>query len=98
MDVESRATLFQGGGPYSYNGSRGYLLLDRSLEMGCPHLTDRFPRRGYYHTRVDRPSLYSRDEDIGEENPHHSSDRWASTDRPIYYVEGDRELGCAPSF
>ena len=27
-----------------------------------------------------------------------SSDRWAPMDRPIYYVEGGWESGCAPGF
>ena len=78
--------------------SRRHLLLDWSLEMGCPHLTDRFPWRGYHHSKYYRSSLCSRDEHIGEENPHQSSDGWASTDRPIYYAEGGQESGCAPRF
>ena len=65
-DVESRATALWGWGPYSDNGGRGHLLLDWTLNTGCPHCTDRFPRRGYYHPRVDIPSLYLRDEDIKE--------------------------------
>ena len=90
-NVESRAVVFGGGGPYTYSGGRGYLLLDWSLEMGCSHLTERFPWRGYYDSRVDGSSLCSRDEDIGEENPHQSSEEWASTDRLIYYAEASRE-------
>ena len=66
--------------------------------MGCPHLADRFPRRGYYHTRVDRPSLYSKDKDIGEENPHKSSDGWTSMDCIVYHVESGGKLGSAPGF
>ena len=87
-DVESIAIVLRGGGPYSYSGSGGNLLCDSSLETGCPHLTDRFLWRGYYHSRAYRSSLCSRDEDIGEQNLHQSSDRWAPTDRPIYYAEG----------
>ena len=55
-----------------------YFLTDR-----FPHLTDRFPWRGYYHSRADRSSLCSRDENVGEENPLQSSDGWASMDRRI---------------
>ena len=66
--------------------------------MGCPDLTDRFLRRGYYHTRVDRPSLYLRDEDIGEENPHKGNDGRASTDCLVYDVESVRELRSALGF
>ena len=72
--------------------------LDWNLETGCPHLVDRFPRRGYYHTRFDRPSLYPRDEDIGEENPHKGSDGWAPTDYLIYYAESGQDSGFAPGF
>ena len=73
-DVESKTIVFQGGEPFTYSGGRGYLLPDWSLETGCPHFIDRFPRRGYYDARVDRPSLCPRDEDIGEENPHQSNE------------------------
>ena len=87
-DVESRVAVLQGWGPYPDSGGRGYLLLDYSLKTGCPHLTDRFLWRGYYHSRAYRSSLCSRDEDIGEKYTHQSNDGWAPTDRPIYYAQG----------
>ena len=66
--------------------------------MGCPHIVDRFLRRGYYHTRVDKPSLYPRDEDIGEENPHKGSDGQTSTDCLVYDAESGGKLGGALGF
>ena len=96
LDVESRTIVLWGWVPYYNSGGRGYLLLDWSLEMGCPHLTDRFPRMGYYHTRVDKPSLYSWDKDIEEENPHKSSDGWNSTDCVVYHAESGGKPRSAP--
>ena len=86
--VESRAVVLRGGCPYSYSGSRGYLLLDWSLETRYPHLTDRFPWRGYYHLIAYKSSLCSKDEHITEEYSHQSSDGWAPMNYPIYYAKG----------
>ena len=97
-DVEYEATTLWGWGSYSDSRGRGHLLLDWTLKTGFPHLSDRFPRRGYYHTRVDRPSLYPRDKDIGEENPHKGSDGQTSMDCIVYYVESGGKPGSAPGF
>ena len=95
-DVESGAAALWGWGSYSDSRGRGHLLLDWTLEMGCPHLTNRFLRRGYYHTRVDRTSLYPWDKDIREENPLKSSGGWTSTECIVYYVEGGGKPRSAP--
>ena len=73
-----------GGYSHSDNRCRGHLFLDWTLETGCPTLADRFPRRGYYHTRFDRPSLYPRDEVIGEETP--SRQWWVGPYRLSYLI------------
>ena len=69
-NVESRTTVFRGGGTQTYNGGRGYLLPDWPIETGCPYLTDRFLWRGHYHQRAHRSTLCTRYRHIGEENPH----------------------------
>ena len=74
-NVESRTTLFRGGGTHTYSGGRGYLLPNWSVKIGFPHLTDRFPWRGHYYHRAYRSTLCTKDGYNGEEDPHQGSDR-----------------------
>ena len=41
-------------------------FLNGLSRQGGPHLTNKFPWKGYYHSRACGSSLCSRDEDIGE--------------------------------
>ena len=42
---------------------------------------------GHYYSGVDRLSLHSWDQDIGEENSHKISGGWPFTDHVVYHAE-----------